>query len=154
MAQTAFKKVGFAVGASLLLMTFPVAFMLSVRALNAWSGWGGALAFTWALLAFSVNALDRIFLDPLFGRQPRNRDIGWLIVLDLALFQACALPGVSSNGFAAWYYRHILPIQLSNLLLLWVCICALKGQRNFHPFVVDFFSRPFYALGRLASRGY
>lgn len=154
MTQTAFKKVGFAVGASLLLMTFPVAFMLSVRALNAWSGWGGALAFTWALLVFSANALDRVFLDPLFGWQPRNRDIGRLIVLDLALFQACVLPGASSDGFAAWYYRHVLLIQLSNLLLLWVCICALKGQRNLHPFVVDFFSRPAYALAKLVSRGY
>lgn len=154
MASKHFATAGFFISAFFWLASFLAAFVLSDRRFLPWLMWIDLGLIMWAVICVLRNVFKRLFVKPFFSIHARPGHVIAAIFLNFVVFQICCLRiYFEADGFA-WFYKYILVILLSNLVLLWVLICGIVGQGNFNPFFVDLMARPFFALGFLFSGGY
>lgn len=142
------------VSAILWATSFAVAFSLSKRQFLPALMWIELTMLLWSLSAYVRNYFSPIYGSPLIDVPVSLGYAGLAILLDIIVFQLCCFHVFTDIDGFRWYYRYILIVQLGNLFLLWILVCAAIGQRNFHPFFVDFMSRPFHALAALLSGRY
>lgn len=107
-----------------------------------------------ALLLVLVNVARPIFLEPVFPNlvlRPRYA----LLTLLAVLVSFSAMVGYLLQGrpdAMAFYKKYYLIMQVVNATYAWAILCALAGQKNFHPFFVDIVRRPPFAIGYWAAR--
>lgn len=116
--------------------------------------WINLLVLSWALLLVCVNYFSRIFSNHIFNHAVSRAWVYALFFLGVVLLPLACLVMLDGLNGLSWYYKHVLVVQIGNIILLWALACGLVGQKNFHPFFVDLMVKPFYAFGMLFSGGY
>lgn len=100
-------------------------------------------------VAFYVrNFFLPIFPESLMRRRPGLRSGAIFSLVYFMLFQAAVLYGfLHMDDYVNTYTSYMVILQIVNLLMLWVIICASFGQNTFRPFCVKIMTNPPGALG-------
>jgi hypothetical protein len=143
-------KLAFAIAIFGAALTFVIGVALTLYG----SGIPNFLKIVYDLIIFSCvafyvrNIFMPIFPISLMEKKPKLRNSVALSLCYIITFQASVLYGfICVMNYVKIYVSYMIILQIVNLLMLWVIICASFGQNSFHPFFVKFMTNPAGALG-------
>lgn len=117
----------------------------------------GILRYAYLLIIFScpiilaINLFFPVFSNPVIARHIGFSVIFAAVIIDILVFQAIVIFGLDRDDLLSLYLKHFVLLQIVNLFYLWICVCAVVGQGNFHPFFKELMRNPLGAIGYLAG---